>query len=432
MKAGNGGILDTRGSPSTPGPVPADGPQRGDRHVQSSAVRVCHLGKYYPPAPGGIESHVHTLVHAQASLGASVTVACINHLAGPTTVEHDGGVEVLRLRRTGTLAKFDLCPDLGKHLARIDADLLHIHVPNPTMLLGLIQTRPRKPVVVTYHSDIIRQRVLGALFRPIERLAYRHVRAVVTTSPLYPGGSPFLQPYGDMLHVVPHGIDLSAYLEPSPAALAEAERIRVDLGRGEPIWVSAGRHVYYKGFVHAIRALTRVPGRLILIGDGPEQPALRAEAERLGVAERVLFRGVLPHYLDLVPYYLAADAYWFPSNARSEAFGLVQVEAMACGCPVINTDIPHSGVPWVSLHEQTGLTVPINDPVALADAAQRLLNEPGLRDRLADGARRRAIEEFDHRVMAQRSLDIYDRVLRDEPVLRLARRPPRLLPSHWL
>ena len=104
---------------------------------------------------------------------------------------------------------------------------------------------------------------------------------------------------------------------------------------------------------------------------------------------------------------------------------------MACGCPVINTAIPHSGVPWVSLHEQTGLTVPVNDPIALADAAQRLLNEPGLRDRLAAGARRRVVAEFDHRVMAQRSLDIYNRVLQDETVPRLAR-PPRLLPSHWL
>jgi rhamnosyl/mannosyltransferase len=119
----------------------------------------------------------------------------------------------------------------------------------------------------------------------------------------------------------------------------------------------------------------------------------------------------LPHYLDLVPYYLAADAFWFPSNARSEAFGLVQVEAMACGCPVINADIPHSGVPWVSLNEVTGLTVPVDDPIALADAAERLLAEPGLRDRLSLAARERAVGEFDHRVMARRSLEIYRDIL---------------------
>ena len=399
--------------------------------MKPSALRVCHLGKYYPPAPGGIESHVHTLAHGQAALGMHVTVACINHQAGSTVVEQDGPVEVLRLKRVGAFAKFDVCPDLAQHLARLDADVLHVHVPNPTMLLGLLLARPRKPVVVTYHSDIVRQRVLGALFRPIERLAYRQVRAVMATSPLYPGGSDFLRAYGDMLHVLPHGIDLRPYLEPSPEARAEAERLRQEHGRDEPLWIGAGRHVYYKGFIHAIRALTRVPGKLVLIGEGPDQPALRAEAERLGVADRVVFPGVLRHYLDLVPYYLAADAFWFPSNARSEAFGLVQVEAMACGCPVINTAIPHSGVSWVSLHEQTGLTVPVDDPLALAAAAQRLLNEPGLRDRLAAGACQRAIDEFDHRLMAQRSLDIYDRVLRAAPAPRLAR-AARLLPSHWL
>jgi rhamnosyl/mannosyltransferase len=378
-----------------------------------------------------MESHVHTLAHAQAALGLDVTVACINHEAGPTAVEQDGPVDVLRLRKVGTLAKFDFCPDLARHLTRVDADVLHVHVPNPTMLLGLLHARLRKPVVVTYHSDVIRQRVLGALFRPVERLAYRQVRAVLTTSPLYPGGSPFLRLYGDRLHVLPHGIDLAPYLEPSPEARTEAERIRAEHGRGGPVWVGAGRHVYYKGFVHAIRALTRVPGRLVLVGDGPDRPALQAEAERLGLSDRVVFPGVLRHYLDLVPYYLAADAFWFPSNARSEAFGLVQVEAMACGCPVINTAIPHSGVAWVSLHEQTGLTVPVDDPVALAGAAQRLLDEPGLRERLAEGARRRAVEEFDHRVMAQRSVEVYDRVLREQPVPSLVR-PARLLPSHWL
>jgi rhamnosyl/mannosyltransferase len=169
--------------------------------------------------------------------------------------------------------------------------------------------------------------------------------------------------------------------------------------------------VYYKGFRSAIRALTRVQGTLLLIGGGPDRPALEQEARRLGVAARVVFLGNLPHYLDLVPYYLAADAFWFPSNARSEAFGLVQVEAMASGCPVINAAIPHSGVSWVSRHEQEGLTVPVDDPVALADAANRLLGEPGLRDRLAGAARERAICEFDHRTMAERSLAIYHRVL---------------------
>jgi glycosyltransferase involved in cell wall biosynthesis len=393
-------------------------------------LRVCHLGKYYPPAPGGIETHVRTLALAQAGLGASVRVFCVNHEAGPTTVEHDGPVEVTRFARKAAAAKLDVCPELIDGLRKAEADILHMQVPNPTMILALLLARPKIPLVVTYQSDVVRQKLRAALFRPIEKLAYRYVRAILTTSPSYPGGSQFLRPYADRIDLLPNGIDLGPYLAPSPGDLAAAGEIR---GRYRgPIWLGCGRQVYYKGFLNAIRALTRVSGTLLLIGDGPDRPALQAEAEALGLGDRVVFLGNLPHYLDLIPYYLAAYAFWFPSNARSEAFGLVQVEAMACGCPVINAAIPHSGVAWVSPHEETGLTIPVDDPVALADAANRLLTEPGLRDRLGEAARDRAIREFDHRVMAERSLAIYRRVLADrqteEPAARRVLVPGRSTP----
>lgn len=378
-----------------------------------SPIRVCHLGKYYPPAPGGIESHVRMLALAQAGLGAEVRVLCVNHEPGPTSVERDGPVDVVRFARRASAAKIDVCPGLVDRLRRVEADILHMHVPNPTMILSLIAARPSISLVVTYHSDVVRQKLRAALFRPIERLAYRNVRAILTTSPDYARGSSFLRPYADRVEVLPHGIDLGPYLEPSPANREAGARIRSE-HRG-PIWLGCGRQVYYKGFLNAIRALTRVQGTLLLIGDGPDRAALEAEAAGLGLSERVVFLGNLPHYLDLIPYYLAADAFWFPSNARSEAFGLVQVEAMACSCPVINAAIPDSGVAWVSPHGETGLTVPVDDPVALADAANRLVTEPGLRDRLAASARARAVREFDHRVMAARSLAVYRRVIDGQP-----------------
>jgi glycosyltransferase involved in cell wall biosynthesis len=375
-----------------------------------STIRVCHLGKYYPPAAGGIESHVRTLAQAQADLGMEVRVFCVNHQSGPTVVERDEQVEVVRFRRAASGAKLDICPGLSAALARVEADIVHLHVPNPTMILAMLTARLRVPVVVTYHSDLIRQRVRGALFRPLEWLAYRQVRAILLTSPLYPAGSRFLRPYTERLCVLPHGIHLGPFLDPSADDRAEAQRIRARYAA--PLWLACGRLVYYKGFLNAIRALAHVRGTLLLVGDGPDHAALQDEARRLGVRDRVVFLGHIPR---VIPYYLAADAFWFPSNARSEAFGIVQVEAMASGCPVINTQIPHSGVAWVSRHEETGLTVPVDDPQALAGAANRLLTEPGLRDRLAAAARARAIGEFDHRTMAERSLAIYRRILANEP-----------------
>lgn len=392
-----------------------------------TTLRVCHLGKYYPPAPGGIETHVRTLALAQAEQGASVRVFCVNHESGPTVVERDGPVEVTRFARKAAAAKLDVCPELVEGLKRVEADILHMQVPNPTMILALLMARPRIPLVVTYQSDVIRQKLRAALFRPIERLAYRNVKAIFSTSPNYVGGSQFLKAYADRITLLPNGIDLQPYLNPSPEHRAEAARIRAAY-RG-PIWLGCGRQVYYKGFINAIRALTRVMGTLVLIGDGPDQPALRAEAALLGLTDRVKFVGNLPHYLDLIPYYLSADAFWFPSNARSEAFGLVQVEAMACGCPVVNAAIPYSGVAWVSPHEETGLTVAVDDPVALSDAANRLITEPGLRDRLGAAARERSMREFDHRIMARRSLATYEDVLTKHSANRATGGATVLIPS---
>ncbi|GAC1465124.1 MAG: glycosyltransferase family 4 protein [Isosphaeraceae bacterium] len=392
-------------------------------------LRICHLGKYYPPAPGGIETHVRTLARAQADLDVHVQVFCVNHTESPTVTEADGAVEVVRFRRARSALKLDYCPGLLTQLRQVEADILHLHVPNPTMILNLLAARPTPPVVVTYHSDVVNQKLRAALFRPLERMAYRRVRAILPTSPVYPQGSPFLQEYADRIQVLPIGIDVRPYVQPSAENLARAAEIREQYAQGGPLWLCTGRFVYYKGFINAVRALRHVEGRLLLIGDGPNQPELQLEARRLGVADRVVFLGRLPSYLDIVPYYLAVDAFWFPSNARSEAFGLVQVEAMASGCPVINTEIPHSGVPWVSSHEETGLTVPVNDPQAIASAARRLLSEPGLRERLIDAARRRAVEEFDHRVMAERSLAIYRRVLAGADVEGEKGRTS-LIPSH--
>jgi rhamnosyl/mannosyltransferase len=353
---------------------------------------------------------VRTLAQAQARLGARVQVFCLNHRAGPTTRESDGPVDVVRFRCAAALGKLDFCPDLLPALAGVEADVLHLQVPNPTMILALLLARPRPPLVVTYQSDTVRQRVRKVLFRPLERLAYRRVRAILATSPHYAAGSSFLRSYTERLHVVPMGIDLTPYLHPAAEDGAQARRIQAQY-QG-PLWLACGRLIYYKGLINAVRALARTPGTLVVVGDGPDRPQLEAEARRRAVRDRIVFVGDVPR---VIPFYLAAFALWFPSNARSEAFGLVQVEAMASGCPVINTAIPASGVPWVSRHEETGLTVPMNDPAALARAAQRLLAEPGLRHRLSRNARERACREFDHLTMARRSLEVYREILAAPP-----------------
>jgi rhamnosyl/mannosyltransferase len=382
--------------------------------------RVCHLGKYYPPAAGGMESHVQTLARAQADLGVEVQVVCVNHsdrqgrdvtwrafVPTPTVEENDGPVRVTRVGRWASLARLDVCPELPRLLGRLSragVDLFHLHTPNPTMLLAVAALAGRLPLVVTHHSDVIRQRFLGLAQRPVEHWVYGRAAGILTTSPLYAEGSPLLRSYAGRVQPLPLAIDRCPYDAPSPAALEHAARLRRELGW--PLWLCVGRLVYYKGLHNAVDALAHVPGKLLVVGDGPLEADLHRRATERGVAGRIVWRARLAG-AELIGAYHAATALWFPSNARSEGFGLVQVEAMASGCPAINTAIPASGVAWVSRHEETGLTVPLNDPTALAAAARRLLDEPGLRERLSVGARRRAADEFDHRQMARRSLDLY-------------------------
>jgi rhamnosyl/mannosyltransferase len=387
-------------------------------------LRVCHLGKYYPPASGGMETHVQTLARAQAAQGVETQVVCVNHadqdisdlswLQMPVTQtvqEYDGAVRLIRAGRTATLARLDICPDLlpiFQQFRRTPYDLLHLHAPNPLMVLALALLRPRMPLVITHHSDIIRQRLLRYALRPFDHRVYARAAVILSDSPTYAAGSPILQHYAAKVQDLPLGLDLTPYLDPNAAARDEANRLRAR--HGAPLWLAVGRLVYYKGLHVALEALAQVPGSLMIIGTGPLEADLKRRAERLGVANRVVWRGYASPE-ELVGAYHAATAFWFPSNARSEGFGLVQVEAMASGCPVLNAAIPASGVAWVSRHEESGLTVPVNDADALARAARRLLTEPGLHHRLAAGARQRACREFDHEVMAQRSLAIYRRVV---------------------
>ena len=384
------------------------------------SLRICHLGKFYPPAPGGVETHVQALARAQARLGAAVRVICVNHLnassedvtwqavaATPTVVEIDSGVHVTRLGRTASISRLDVCPTLPAALLRLrddGIDVVHVHAPNPTMFLALATLPAFSTLVVTHHSDVVKQRILGRLFAPLERRVHGRTALVLSTSEAYVGGSPVLRALGAKVRALPFGLDLSPFLRPNPAAIDWAARLRRN--PEQPIWLAVARLVYYKGLTTAIDALASVPGRLLIIGRGPLEGALRARAVERGVADRIDWLGhVDPD--QLVGAYHAATAFWFPSNARSEGFGLVQVEAMASGCPVINTSIPHSGVAWVSRDGETGFTIPVDDAAALAAASRRLLDEPGLRDRLRGLAIARAREQFDDGVMASRSFELY-------------------------
>jgi glycosyltransferase involved in cell wall biosynthesis len=367
--------------------------------IGSRRVKVLHVGKFYPPYRGGIETHLQVLSgELRKSLDLSVIVSNSNRRTTREVVE---GVSVLRVATPVMLSSAPICPAMVSHMRASDADIVHLHLPNPTAILAYLASGHRGRLVLSYHSDIIRQKFLGSLFEPFMRAAARRSSAIIASSANYLKSSPFLTGFRDRCDVIPYGIDVSQ-LGRDPAAGAHMRR-----HYGERLIVSVGRLVYYKGFEFLIRAMAQVRGKLIIIGDGPLRGQLRGLASRIGVADRVFFVGEVP---DTIPYYQAADVFALASVARAEAFGIVQIEAMAAGLPVVNTQLD-SGVPFVSLHGQTGLTVPPSDPAAMAAALNRLLDDPQLRQLYGQAARRRAQEEFSREVMASRTLRLYERVM---------------------
>jgi glycosyltransferase involved in cell wall biosynthesis len=367
-------------------------------------LKVLHVGKFYPPHMGGIETHLQALCgELRKSVHLRVIVASDEHNAGEETVQ---GVAVSRIPTRLTLASTPLCPGMIAAIRRFDADIVHLHLPNPMAILAYLVSGCRGRLVVSYHSDTVRQKFLGAMFEPLMHVALRRSSAIVAASPNYISTSSVISRYRERCHVIPYGIAIQDFEHCDASAVTAIQR-----QYGNRLIVSVGRLVYYKGFEYLIRAMTRIQATLLIIGDGPLRGKLTALAAEVGVADRVHFVGKVDHH-KLVSCYHAAAALVLASVVRSEAFGIVQIEAMAAGIPVVNTQLD-SGVPFVSLHEKTGLTVPPANPGALAAAIDRLLADGKLRQSLGAAARIRAHEEFSLEKMTSRMMSLYDTVMRD-------------------
>jgi rhamnosyl/mannosyltransferase len=261
-------------------------------------------------------------------------------------------------------------------------------------------------MVLSYHSDIVRQRFLGAAYRPVMARMLARADLIVAATPPMVANSPALRPHADKCRIVPYGIHPERY-EATPARVARAAEIRA--GHSRPIVLFVGRLVYYKGVDVLVRAMADLDADAVLIGNGPLEGDLRELAVASGAAERISF---VPPVDDeeLTAYLRAADVLCLPSVATSEAFGIVQLEAHACGTPVVCTDLP-TGVPWVNRDGETGLVVPVGDVGALASALRRILDDDGLRARMGVRARERVLSEFTVERMVDSTLAVYDEVL---------------------
>jgi glycosyltransferase involved in cell wall biosynthesis len=366
-------------------------------------MRILHVYKDYYPVLGGIENHIKMLAEGLIQRGFDVQVLVTN--TGPrTTIEEIEGVPVIKAGCPLRISGAPISPSFYAWMRRLKPDITHLHFPNPPGELGQLLLRPSRKFVLTYHSDIVRQKYLLRVYKPFLWKVLARADRIIATSPNYIRSSPYLRHFADKCAVIPLGIDLN------PFDNVDNNRVQAIRQRyGSPLLLFVGKLRYYKGLEYLFEALRRIEARLLVVGTGPMEITWRALAEELNLGDKVAFLGEVSDR-DLPSHYHACDLFVLPASERSEAFGVVQIEAMACGKPVICTELG-TGTSWVNIHGETGLVVPPRDPKALAEAISQLLADEALRIRLGEQGRQRA-KGFSQEAMIARVADLYEELCR--------------------
>lgn len=351
-------------------------------------MRILHLAKYYWPRSGGMERVVRDLAEGANALGHQAEVIAIRTFG-------EGGRDARSVKRTfsfGALGSQEIAPGYIAAAWR-RADIIHVHHPHSLADLAVLLRASGTAVVVTQHADSRR-----GLYRPLARTVLRRAKAIVVPSRAHVAMSTEIRGLESRVEVIPFGIEEMRWAVVPPAP------------DGPPRALFIGRLAAYKGIDVLLRALATVPElRLDVVGSGPEGPRLRTLAQALAVTDRVRWFGEYPDE-DLPRRMAEAHMLVLPSVTTEEMFGLVVLEAMAAARPVVTTAVP-SAVREVNVPGVTGLEVPIRDVDALAGALRELAADPARRAAMGTAGRQRVERQFTRRLMAERHLELYQRVM---------------------
>lgn len=365
-------------------------------------MRVLHFYRtYLPDTVGGAEQSIYHLCRAGADQGVENTVLTLTSQRGAAQRVSLPGHTVERVQSGFKLASVEL--SLGvirrfRQLAR-EADVIHYHFPWPMSDIAHLASCVHKPSVVTYHADIQRQRTLLAMYKPLMHRFLRSVDRIVATSPNYAATSEVLRAHRDKVEVVPLGLTRNYYPKPDEALL---QKWRERTGGG-PFFLFVGVFRYYKGLNVLLEAIRRTGYPVVLVGDGPLAPELRAYAQQHRITG-AHFTGQLPEE-DKMALIELSRAIVFPSPNRAEAFGMTLLEGAMLGKPMITCEIG-TGTSYVNRHGETGLVCIPNDPEDLARAMEALWND-ALQCELMG---RRAALRFEDLFTAHRTARAYRRI----------------------
>lgn len=370
-------------------------------------MKVLHFYKtYYPDSVGGVEQVIFQIASGVADLGVSTEVLSLSSDATQQSVNlgshtaHKAKLD-LQIASTGfslsALRKFSV---LAKQ-----ADIIHYHFPWPFMDMVHLTSRLNKPSLVTYHSDIVRQAFLLQLYRPLMNSFLKSVDSIVATSPNYLHSSPVLQQFRDKTQVIPIGLDKPAYPKPSQDTHDHWQQ-----RFGERFFLFVGVLRYYKGLHILLEAMKGAPYKLVVIGAGPVEHELKAQAMRDGL-DNVFFVGAVSDEGKVALLNLCY-AVTFPSNLRSEAFGISLLEGAMYGKPMISSEIG-TGTSYVNINNQTGLIVPPSDPLAFRQAMDHLWANPKQAQQMGQEAEKRYWEYFTAKRMAESYNNLYRHLLKE-------------------
>lgn len=363
--------------------------------MSKKKLRILQVNKAYYPHVGGIESVVKQYAEELGALdGVDLKTLVCRDGRGGTSCDTVNGVEVIR---AGSLGTYFSCPlslsffRLFRKMAK-NADVVVLHVPFPLADAALLLSGFKGRAAVIWHSDVVKQKKLMLFYKPVMRKMLKRADCIIAATQGHIDGSSYLPEFREKCRVVPYGIVPEEYLSIKRVPILT----ELCSSRDSVKVFFTGRLVYYKGVDVLLKAFRQVNGcELFIAGTGELEDGLKRYAKENGLESKVHFLGYLPDDR-LRQAYSDCDIFVLPSVAKSEAFGIVQLEAMVYGKPVINTRLA-SGVPFVSLDGETGLTVPPSDHKALADAINKLAADSELREKYGNNAAMRIKNCFDEK-----------------------------------
>ena len=371
-------------------------------------MKILQISKLYYPWIGGMERIVQNVAEGLRNRVDMKVLVCQSR--GKRAVEWINGVEIIRAGSLGIFFSMPVSfsfPFYLRELSR-DRDLLLFHMPFPLADIAYQWSRIKgKKIVVWWHSDIIKQKVLFYFYRPFLISFLKKADKIIVATPRHIDSSDVLKHFRSRCEVIPYAVDPQTYIF-SAGIVEKVREIRIKYGSEIVLFV--GRLIYYKGVEYLIRAMKNVAASLVVIGDGPLLENLLSLAKDTGVAHKVHFLGKGLSDAEMVAYYHACDVFVLPSVEITEGFGIVQLEAMACGTPVVNTDLP-TGVPCVSLDSETGYTVPVRDPEALSRAINKILLNDGIKRKFGANAVQRVNNGFTMDRMTESVFNVCQQVL---------------------